>query len=807
MVCCAIRLALEAKAWRTHREQACRPELDFPTCSVSDDEVQHHQWLEKTQTIRCAVDRGGKLHWCSAREFCFTHVDDCAARELEGVFVGVSSRSEELLMMVNFGIVSGVSCPVAPIDFFPTATWTDWLGAFWDVTPEEKCDKKQFAEAHSGGHASSVSKVLALAVRELAPIRLCILKKDVMTSTPTLSCLECESAVAGFFGPVHWEQAANPAGCDSWKSSARLRKAAEWSTRVIHGEMHGPLAAVTTGASSSLKSSTVPTREWAASSDELEHPAKQGTAVLHRRTPAWRQRWGHRTQIECLQQFNPHRTWWFWHGSRQQSQTTSRHRRWRCSWNLALRSRVQEVNTRRGEVSSQSCNRIHRIVVLWRTLIVASHMWLLPNISWRVNCVFNLAMIRELAPCRPVFLRLFLCLRVLTQCDHCAVYWCASDRVVHSCLSQHKAVRSWWRSFGDDTWWAALSLVATSTDPSRWRACMFVGKVGCWAPFACSSYLCWCQLCSHPWNGSLERPPKVPHPTFHLGVLFQAVLWWKIKHTWQRGQLHAVDSLTSTGAVLGSLQRTRLVYSVQIFVLCGISNNCVKLQLRSAEYQGCLKFIRYFLCLTSVHCVRRLCIHRRSQQLEACVQHCIASVERQHWGCWRPLETVTQQWHARTTLKNGCCICQPKNAFVLLSLVAGDGLVQHACRNQHIWRHLELLHCLGTLCAPLGPDATTCGSLPSLRSSSFVLASSKWIRRSNIRGDNGLESRVATLCAESGNAAVSSNPPSTPSSQTVLLSKPCMWIAAQTAIFEWGWGHAWSCASASVLRMFSEGQC
>ena len=66
------------------------------------------------------------------------------------------------------------------------------------------------------------------------------------------------------------------------------------------------------------------------------------------------------------------------------------------------------------------------------------------------------------------------------------------------------------------------------------------------------------------------------------------------------------------------------------FVLYGISNNCVELQLRSAEYQGCLKFIRYFLCLTSIHCVRRFCIHRRSPQLEACVQHRIASVERQH---------------------------------------------------------------------------------------------------------------------------------------------------------------------------------
>ena len=38
-------------------------------------------------------------------------MDDCAARELEGVFVEVSSLSVELLMLMNIGIVSGVSCP------------------------------------------------------------------------------------------------------------------------------------------------------------------------------------------------------------------------------------------------------------------------------------------------------------------------------------------------------------------------------------------------------------------------------------------------------------------------------------------------------------------------------------------------------------------------------------------------------------------------------------------------------------------------------------------------------------------------
>ena len=61
---------------------------------------------------------------------------------------------------------------------------------------------------------------------------------------------------------------------------------------------------------------------------------------------------------------------------------------------------------------------------------------------------------------------------------------------------------------------------------------------------------------------------------------------------------------------------------------------------------------------------------------------------------------------------------------------------------------------------------------------------STWIHRSHIRGDNRLDNRVATLCAGSGNVAISSNPAVTPSSQIVMLSKPCLLIAASHAIFE-----------------------
>ena len=51
-----------------------------------------------------------------------------------------------------------------------------------------------------------------------------------------------------------------------------------------------------------------------------------------------------------------------------------------------------------------------------------------------------------------------------------------------------------------------------------------------------------------------------------------------------------------------------------------------------------------------------------------------------------------------------------------------------------------------------------------------------------MRGDNGLGSRFATLCSESGNAVIHSNPPSTPSSKFVPLSQPSMSIVAVKAI-------------------------
>ena len=51
-------------------------------------------------------------------------------------------------------------------------------------------------------------------------------------------------------------------------------------------------------------------------------------------------------------------------------------------------------------------------------LIAASRMWLLPDMFWRVNCVFNFAMIRTHSMSASVSLST-LCLRVLTQSDRC----------------------------------------------------------------------------------------------------------------------------------------------------------------------------------------------------------------------------------------------------------------------------------------------------------------------------------------------------------------------------------------------------
>ena len=42
------------------------------------------------------------------------------------------------------------------------------------------------------------------------------------------------------------------------------------------------------------------------------------------------------------------------------------------------------------------------------------------------------------------------------------------------------------------------------------------------------------------------------------------------------------------------------------------------------------------------------------------------------------METVNQQWHSRTTLKNGCCICQPKKR-VRAAVAGGWRWVGVAC--------------------------------------------------------------------------------------------------------------------------------
>ena len=56
-----------------------------------------------------------------------------------------------------------------------------------------------------------------------------------------------------------------------------------------------------------------------------------------------------------------------------------------------------------------------------------------------------------------------------------------------------------------------------------------------------------------------------------------------------------------------------------------------------------------------------------------------------------------QHWVSRTTLKNVCWreVSTKENVFVLPSLVAGDGLVRHACQILHLWRHLVILRCWG----------------------------------------------------------------------------------------------------------------
>ena len=91
-------------------------------------------------------------------------------------------------------------------------------------------------------------------------------------------------------------------------------------------------------------------------------------------------------------------------------------------------------------------------------------------------------------------------------------------------------------------------------------------------------------------------------------------------------------------------------------VLCGISNNCDKLQVRIAEHKDCLNVTHNFSVRTSVQTFRRHGINFHSPQLLACVQHRNASVEhhvRQHWGCW-PLETgVTNGTHVR--VRSCCC--------------------------------------------------------------------------------------------------------------------------------------------------------